>query len=264
MQSTAIARSVTAMIFALAACSSEPTSKIGRDNQNEPVRSAPNGEAHSDAMPTPPVQPVAVAPDSRPAIGSGGAASCRSEIGEAAADRLVAQCRAASPATRPPCNAANSCETIRSEIARSCQLFAGTDPLPAELCSAARSEAPTRAVPASVISDYYSAIGSRDYARAYGLWRDGGRASGKSLAAFERGFADTADTKVDVGNPSRPEGAAGSIYVTVPVTVHATTRDGTKQRFKGRYVLRRANAVTGAVPADQDWRIDSASLKAAD
>lgn len=153
---------------------------------------------------------------------------------------------------------------IRNEIRRSCDLFANTDPLPAELCSAARPKAPAGTAPASLIRDYYSAIASRDYALAYNFWRDEGRASGKSLSAFKGGFVDTAGTKVEVGEPSRPEGAAGSIYVTVPVTVQATTRDGTKQRFKGRYVLRRANAVAGALSADREWRIDSASLKAAE
>lgn len=264
MRSPGIARSAIAMIFALAACSSEPASKVGGDASDEPGRSAPTGEERSDAKPAPPARPAAVAPQSGAATGIGGTPSCRAKIGEAAAERLVAQCRAASPATRPPCNAANSCEMIRSEIARSCELFAETDPLPAELCSAARSDTPARGVPASVIRDYYSAIASHDYARAYGLWRNGGRASGKSLAAFERGFVDTVDTKVDVGEPSRPEGAAGSIYVTVPVIVQATTGDGTEQRFKGRYVLRRANAATGASKADQAWRIDSASLKTTD
>lgn len=264
MRSPGNARFAIAMIFALAACSSEPASKVGGNASTEPARSAPTGEASSDAKPAPPSRRAAVAPESGAATGIGGAASCSAKIGEAAAERLVAQCRAASPATRPPCNAKNSCEMIRSEILRSCELFAETDPLPAELCSAARSNTPARGVPASVIRDYYSAIASRDYARAYGLWRNGGRASGKSLAAFERGFLDTADTRVDVGEPSRPEGAAGSIYVTVPVTVQATTRDGTEQRFKGRYVLRRANAAAGASRADQAWGIDSASLKAAD
>ena len=46
--------------------------------------------------------------------------SCLAEIGETAAAQLVDQCIQMSPATRPPCNAANSCDMIRDEIARGC------------------------------------------------------------------------------------------------------------------------------------------------
>jgi hypothetical protein len=154
---------------------------------------------------------------------------------------------------------------IRDEIARSCKLFADTDPLPTELCPASATDAaPMHATPVALVRDYYAAISARDYARAYRLWRDEGKASGKSLAAFARGFGDTAETKVEFGTPSAPEGAAGSIYVTVPVTVRATTSDGTRQRFKGQYVLRRANGVPGASGGNRDWRIHSASLQPVD
>lgn len=49
--------------------------------------------------------------------------ACRQSIGEAASARLVERCIAVSPATRPPCNAANPCDLIRSEIDRSCAMF---------------------------------------------------------------------------------------------------------------------------------------------
>lgn len=65
--------------------------------------------------------------------------SCRDEIGSAATKRLAAQCRDASPATHPPCNVANPCAMMREEIARSCQLFANSSPLPADLCAADRT-----------------------------------------------------------------------------------------------------------------------------
>jgi hypothetical protein len=47
----------------------------------------------------------------------------------------------------------------------------------------------------------------------------------------------------------------------VPVTVEATLADGTRQRFRGDYVLRRVNGVDGASAAQLRWRIDSAQLK---
>lgn len=45
--------------------------------------------------------------------------TCTSEIGSAAAKKLVDRCRNISPATHPPCNAANPCALIRDEINRS-------------------------------------------------------------------------------------------------------------------------------------------------
>lgn len=54
------------------------------------------------------------------------AEGCAGEIGLPAARRLVAQCIDASPATRPPCNTANSCDMIRDEIKRGCD-FLGED-----------------------------------------------------------------------------------------------------------------------------------------
>jgi hypothetical protein len=48
---------------------------------------------------------------------------CAGEIGPARARELALQCRDVSPATRPPCNVANSCEMIQSEIERGCELL---------------------------------------------------------------------------------------------------------------------------------------------
>ena len=63
-------------------------------------------------------------PDMRPVRVPAGETPCRSEIGEAAATRLVQRCRNVSPATHPPCNAANPCDLIQGEIDRSCKLWA--------------------------------------------------------------------------------------------------------------------------------------------
>lgn len=51
------------------------------------------------------------------------AEGCAGEIGQRAADQLVLQCRDVSPATRPPCNVANSCSMIRDEIVRGCGML---------------------------------------------------------------------------------------------------------------------------------------------
>ena len=53
--------------------------------------------------------------------------ACRVEIGARKAGELVKQCLEVSPATRPPCNAVNSCELIVSEIIRGCELLEAAD-----------------------------------------------------------------------------------------------------------------------------------------
>ncbi len=116
---------------------------------------------------------------------------------------------------------------------------------------------------ADAVRAYYAAIEARDYPAAYRRWGDEGRSSGQTPGAFARGFANTAHVTVDVGTPGPMEGAAGSRYVEIPVTVRATTRDGRAQKFEGHYVLRRV-AVDGATPAQRRWHLDSAQLRRVD
>lgn len=106
---------------------------------------------------------------------------------------------------------------------------------------------------------YYAAIQSGDYKAAYAMWRDSGKASGKSLSQFEAGFSQTARVNVTVADSVHMEGAAGSQYATVPVLVEATLRNGFRQHFEGNYVLRRS-MVDGATSEQQQWRIYSAEL----
>src|SRR4051812_43875923 len=95
-------------------------------------------------------------------------------------------------------------------------MLAGCNPSPS---SGPRDEAPAAATapraaraaqdetPVAVVRDYYASIAAHDFGRAYGLWGDRGRASGKSLADFTSGFAQTASVEVEPGAPSAPEGA---------------------------------------------------------
>ncbi len=61
--------------------------------------------------------------------------TCLSEIGKAASDRLVERCIMVSPATHPPCNAANACQMIQDEIDRSCAMYGPDETKPKE-CAA--------------------------------------------------------------------------------------------------------------------------------
>jgi len=207
--------------------------------------------------PAPPAAPARGPTDDGP---SDALISCQKELGEAQARALAAQCRMVSPATHPPCNAANSCALIRGELARGCRLL-GQAAGKQAACAGLDSEAGQML---SSIERYYAAINAHDYDTAFALWGGAGSASGKTLAAFRAGFAETERSELTLPTPAQSvaiEGAAGSLYATLPVDVHATLRDGTRQHFSGRYVLRRVNDVDGAEPNELQWHIDSASLR---
>ena len=53
------------------------------------------------------------------------------------------------------------------------------------------------------------------------------------------------------------EGAAGSLYYTVPIALVGTSIDETEVELKGEMTLRRANDVPGASPDELSWRIES-------
>jgi len=119
---------------------------------------------------------------------------------------------------------------------------------------------PTPQDAVAVIRDYYAAINSRDFARAFALWSDGGHASNQTLEQFTAGFADTTGVSVEIMAPGRVDAAAGSRYVEVPVALTATHADGRQQRFVGAYTLRRA-VVDGATADQRAWRIGTADLR---
>ena len=243
-----------AAAFALFGCGREgapaQTVPAGDDTPAAAV-TAPNS---SSAAASAPAQPPAATMASKTAATE--PLSCAAEIGAAAAAARVSTCRAVSPATHPPCNAANSCAMIDDEIARGCALLGRDGPSTAGCGPAADS--PQAA--ADVVRRYYAAINARDYAVAWRQWGEDGR-PGQSYAAFKAGFARTRAVTATIGALGAGEGAAGSVYQPVPVTVEATLADGTRQRFRGDYVLRRVNGVDGASAAQLRWRIDSAQLK---
>jgi hypothetical protein len=122
------------------------------------------------------------------------------------------------------------------------------------------ADEPTPQDAIAVVRDYYAAINGRDYARAYALWSDAGRASGQSPEQFADGFDDTRGVSVEIMAPSRVDAAAGSRFIEVPVAFTATGHDGRERRFVGAYTLRRA-VVDGATADQRAWRIASADLR---
>lgn len=106
---------------------------------------------------------------------------------------------------------------------------------------------------ADVVQRYYGLLGERRYAEALPLRADD-RLSAQSLAAEVEDFVGFG---VDLGAPGRIEGAAGSLYVDVPVRIHGRLKDGTPVDRSGSITLRRSNDIPGSTAEQRRWRIAS-------
>lgn len=99
-----------------------------------------------------------------------------------------------------------------------------------------------RSDPAALIASYYNAISRQEYARAWSYF--GETPPVADFATFAKGYAGTLSVELLTG-PVVSEGAAGSIYSTIPVAIAAATAAGV-QVFAGCYTLRQIQ------PAIQD------------
>jgi hypothetical protein len=94
--------------------------------------------------------------------------------------------------------------------------------------------------PTSLLQFYYAAINRHEFARAYSYWDNLGKASGQSFAEFQQGFANTDRVAITLGTP-QGQGAAGSIYIDVPIVIVATQSDKSIRSYCGSYTLRGLN-----------------------
>lgn len=74
--------------------------------------------------------------------------------------------------------------------------------------------------------------------------------------AFERNFRTYSDVHVEIGDLGPAEGAAGSIYVTEPLTFYGKTNGGGDYRRAAKVMLRRVNDVPGSTAEQRQWHIE--------
>lgn len=108
----------------------------------------------------------------------------------------------------------------------------------------------------SVLARYFELIeaGRRD--QAANLWWDSDRAA--DFAAELRRFGDL---RPNIAAPQRPEGAAGSVYVSVSLQLLRDSPSGIENLRDGTAVLRRVNDVPGSTEEHRQWRIDRITLQ---
>lgn len=108
---------------------------------------------------------------------------------------------------------------------------------------------------ANVVQTYYALLEQGRYREAWRLWGDNGRASGMSPEAFAASFAGYGELHAQIGAPGEIEGAAGSLYVEVPVQVYRRLKSGEEFSRLGSVVLRRVNDVPGSTEEQRRWHL---------
>lgn len=117
-----------------------------------------------------------------------------------------------------------------------------------------------RSDPAAIIRSYYNAVNRGEYARAWSYFGD--RKPVADYTTFAAGYADTRAVTLVIG-PVATEGAAGSVYATVPVAVTATGSDGRIEVFAGCTVTRQVQPAIQEPPF-RPLEIERATLHPAD
>jgi len=96
-----------------------------------------------------------------------------------------------------------------------------------------------------VVQQYGALIEQRRFAEAARLWRDQG-----SAAAFATNL-NNREVHLEIGELGGTEGAAGSIYTTIPAVFY-----GPGYRRPAKIILRRANDVPGSTEEQRRWHIE--------
>lgn len=130
------------------------------------------------------------------------------------------------------------------------------DLTPAEVTpDVAKTEKGARAI----LLPWARGIELREFDQSWAMMGDAAQAQ-ISKAKFNAMFHPLRDITVAIPGGDM-EGAAGSIYYTVPTTVTGTRADGSKAVLKGDVVMRRVNDVDGATPEQLKWHIAQVNLK---
>lgn len=103
-----------------------------------------------------------------------------------------------------------------------------------------------------VVQHYGALIEQKRWAEAGKLW-----GNPDSAADFARQLGDRT-VHMEIGELGETEGAAGSIYTTVPVTF-----TGDARRRSAEVILRRVNDVPGSTAAQRRWHIERIEWKPA-
>jgi len=111
---------------------------------------------------------------------------------------------------------------------------------------------------AQVLQRYFALLESGETTQARELW-----SNGRTPPEFANRLAQYREVHASIGAPGDSEGAAGSIYVDVPVQLYGRLRDGKEFNARGTMTLRRVNDVPGSTGEQRNWHIHRADFPTA-
>jgi hypothetical protein len=101
-----------------------------------------------------------------------------------------------------------------------------------------------------VVQHYGALIEQGRWAEAEKLWSD------KTVAAkFAAELQKNREVHLEIGDLGDTEGAAGSIYITAPVTLYGKDTNGQPFKALRTVILRRVNDVPGSSEEERRWHI---------
>jgi hypothetical protein len=119
-----------------------------------------------------------------------------------------------------------------------------------------------RSGPLETISSLLNSLNLKQYVRAYSYYSNTVAYPG-SYTSYAAGYSDT-DTITATFGTIQSEGAAGSIYYTVPLAMKVTTTSNATQTFVGCYTLRLAQPAVQAAPPFHPMSITAGEFKQVD
>ena len=108
-----------------------------------------------------------------------------------------------------------------------------------------------------VVQHYGALIEQGRWTESWKLW-----SSADTAKEFDRNWRNDSEVHMEIGKPGDSEGAAGSIYITVPTIFYGKTKAGGTFRRAANVVLRRVNDVPGSTEAQRRWHIEHIEWKA--
>lgn len=136
------------------------------------------------------------------------------------------------------------------------------DAATAGLRGAAAPNSPDARAAMATVERYFSHLKARDYAAAYRMWDDGGRAAAPNLAAFTQGFAPYAIYEPTAGRPTAVTVRGREQYVLVSASLYVKRRNGDSADRDGSVMLRRSIDPQDPDAAKRDWRIWATDIRA--
>jgi hypothetical protein len=152
-----------------------------------------------------------------------------------------------SPSTNEAVNAATENTAVANKA----------EPLPPPLAEPKGPIDPKSAEAAGQVVQHYGALIEQGrWSESWQLWSDPAAAR-----QFDRNWRDDSEVHLEIGDLRDPEGAAGSIYISEPVTFYGKTKDGASFRRAAEVTLRRVNDVPGSTAEQRRWHIARIELK---